>query len=219
MNKIARSQNILRKFYKNRNSLSAPPEHLIHNFDYSQFATTTNNYTTINNFNLNQAFEPCSDYKQMKCLISLPTLTVEYDNQSDFKNSFASQMKLHKIDSPNHYAKILKIQMTSPYVDLFSNKEIEFKLESGLRSSEENESVDYSSSAKRKYSMENHSEKTPSFSQDISDDIVEIISITNITHVNTKKRPVYSAKNSTLKVPNMSVRVKSADKKGKTQTN
>ncbi len=216
MNKIARSQNILKKFYKNRkNSISLPSDVPGHKLDYSQYATITNNFTTINNYNLNKTEE--SKDKNVKCLISLPTLTVEYDNQSEMKGSFSSQSRSNKIEA-THPSKMVKIQVGSPYVDIFSNKEIELKLESGFRSLEDSESGDMSSQTKRKWSVENHSEKTPSFNQDLNDDIVEIISITNITQVNIPKKrnsnSLHKNKNSTLTIPrNLSVRVRSAEKR------
>ncbi len=190
-----------------------------HKFDYSQFATITNNFTTINNYNLNKTAESqAREEKNVKCLISLPTLTVEYDNQSEMKGSFSSQSKSNKIEPKVNSSKMVKIQMSSPYVDIFSNKEIEFKLESGFRSLEDSESGDMSSQNIRKWSVENHSEKTPSFNQDQIDDIVEIISITNITQVNIPKKrnsnSLLKKKNSTLNIPrNLSVRVRSAEKK------
>ena len=195
-------------------NLNELPSHKLNN---PQFATTNNNFTTINNFNINNnSHDVTKEDKNLKCLISLPTLTVEYDNPTEMKSSFASQKKSYKLETPIIPSKMVKIQLTNPYVDIFSNKEIEFKLESELKSSDDSERGDLNS--KRKCSIENHSEKTPSFNQDISDDIVEIISITNITQVNIPNKrnsnTLYSkTNNSTLKVPrNLSVRVRSAEK-------
>lgn len=204
------------KFYKNKkNGINEFPSHKL---DFSQFATTNNSYTTINNINFNNKLpDNTRDEKNIKCFISLPTLTVEYDNSTEMKNSFASQKKSYKLETPKIPSKMVKIQLNNPYVDIFSNKEIEFKLESDMKSSDDSERGNLCS--KRKYSIENQSEKTPSFNQDMTDEIVEIISITNITQVNIPKKrnsnSVFSkTKNSTLTVPrNLSVRVRSAEKK------
>jgi hypothetical protein len=144
---------------------------------------------------------------------SSPVLkSISKRNESYSNFSLISNISHYRNDSLQKEQKVFKMKTTnSPYVDLFSKKEIELKLDTNNNDSCDNMSVksslynmnpsfsnlisSSSSSSKRKISISdltdltNLTDKTPSFSKQeylysLNDEGVEVISITNITKYN-----------------------------------
>lgn len=182
LNKAARNQQLLKKFYKNRRSLKSVENNQLPQEPYTiinnnQNITNHYNYTTINNFSSNgensfvidlQKLYITSLAKQSELiqaqLFEVPTFNDKKLDTSEKMsvNSFNSlKSPKIRIGATCEELNINKVHFknSNQYIDIFSKKEIEFNPKS-LSVTSKN-SLDVSNGSFRS----SRSNKTPSFSQ------------------------------------------------------
>jgi hypothetical protein len=164
-----------------------------------------------------------SDSKTLNSKVSSPGAAKRQDSRSSI--SAISNISHYRKDSLPKEQKIFKMKINNPYIDIFSKKEIEVKLDtnnfndsfdnvsiiSSLQNNSNNLSnlVSSCSTSKRKISVSDFTDKTPSFSKQeylfsLNDEGVEVIKITNITKYNIPIVPTRNksfSKDKFLKVP------------------
>lgn len=164
-----------------------------------------------------------SDRKVSNSRVSSPAVFKRQDSHSLSVIS-NSNISHYRRDSQPKEQKIFKMKINNPYVDIFSKKEIEVKLDSNncndsfdnvsIRSSLPSNSnlsniVSSASTSKNKFSVSDYVDRSPSFSKheylfSLNEEGVEVIKITNITKYNIPLVPVRNksfSKENFLKVP------------------